>query len=162
MNTKKDTSERGKFKNKIHNALYHSDGIKEILLGDVSGKSAGEVRKLFKEHVKSHLFVDETITETQSYIFYDVALRYMRENIKSCMVMMYVVCHRDILDDYDKEGYYGNRADILSQMVEDCLINDTKVSMDFGIGELKLDSIEPFNGRYLYGCCMTFMVPNFR
>ena len=30
MNMKKDTSERGKFKNKIHNALYHSDGIKEV------------------------------------------------------------------------------------------------------------------------------------
>lgn len=162
MNNRKDISELGRFKNKIHNALYRSDGIKEVLLGDVSGKSAAEIRKLFKEHVKSHLFVDETITETQSYIFYDVGMSFMRENIKTCTVMMYVVCHRDILDDYAKEGYYGNRADIIAQMVEDCLISDKQVSMDFGIGELKLDSIEPFNGRYLYGCCMTFSVPDFR
>lgn len=162
MNKNKDTSERGKFKNKIHNALYHSDAIKEVLLGDVSGMTSSEVRKEFKKHVMSHLFVDEVIKETQSYIFYDVALNYMRENIKSCTVMMYVVCHRDILDDYSKEGYYGNRMDILSQMIEDCLINDEKVARDFGIGDLKLDSVEPFNGRYLYGCVMTFVVPNFR
>ena len=157
MNKNKDIAERGKFKNKIHNALYHSDEIKEVLLGDVSGKTSSEIRKLFRQHVKSHLFVDEVIQET-----HDVALNYMRENIKTCTVMMYVVCHRDILDDYEKEGYYGNRADILSQMVEDCLINDEKVARDFGIGDLKLDNIEPFNGRYLYGCAMTFVVPNFR
>ena len=162
MNVKKDISERGKFKNKIHNALYHSEGIKEVLLGDISGKSAGEIRAMFREHVKSHLFVDEPISETQSFIFYDIELRYMKENIKTCIVTMYVVCHRDILDEYNKEGYYGNRIDILSQMVEDCLISDPKVSMDFGIGELKLDSVEPYNGQYLYGCCMTFIVPNFR
>ena len=162
MNKHKDTSERGKYKTKIHNALYHSDGIKEILLGDVSDKSASEIRKLFKQHVQSHLFIDEVIKETHSYIFYDVATTYMRENIKQCSIMMYVVCHRDILDTYSKEGYYGNRADILTQMVEDCLINDEKVVRDFGIGDLKLDSIEPFNGRYLYGYLMSFSVPNFR
>lgn len=159
---KKTTSERGKFKNKIHNALYKSDDIKELLLGDVSEKSTSDVRKLFKEHVKSHLFIDDTVKETNSYIYYDVRLPYLDENVKSCQVILYAVCHRDILDDYAKEGFYGNRADILSQMIEDCLICDEKVARDFGIGNLKLDSVEPFNGRTLYGCLMTFDVPNFR
>ena len=112
---KKDIFELGKFKAKIHAALYKSDNIKELLLGDVSGKTPTELRKLFKEHVKSHLFVDEVITETESYIFYDVTLPSFSETTKMCQVQLYAVCHRDILDDYSKEGFYGNRADILTR-----------------------------------------------
>ena len=144
---KKSTSERGKFKNKIHNALYKSDDIKDLLLGDISGKSASEVRKLFKEN---------------SYIYYDIRMPRLYENTKNCEIILYAVSHRDILDNYSKEGYYGNRADILSQMIENCLICDEDVAREFGIGNLKLDSVEIFNGRTLYGCQMTFSVPNFR
>ena len=79
---KKDIFELGKFKAKIHAALYKSDNIKELLLGDVSGKTPTELRKLFKEHVKSHLFVDEVITETESYIFYDVTLPSFKRCVK--------------------------------------------------------------------------------
>ena len=159
---KKSTSERGKFKNKIHNALYKSDDIKDLLLGDITGKSASEVRKLFKERVKSHLFIDETIKDTNSYIYYDIRMPRLYENTKNCEIILYAVSHRDILDNYSKEGYYGNRADILSQMIENCLICDEDVAREFGIGNLKLDSVEIFNGRTLYGCQMTFSVPNFR
>lgn len=158
----KTTSERGKFKMKIHAALLKNNDIKELLLGDVSGKSASEVRKLFKEHVKSHLFIDDTIKETKSYIYYDVRIPDIHTNIKNCWVVLYAVCHRDILDNYEKDGYFGNRADILSQMVEDCLICDENISKEFGIGELSLDSVDVYNGRNLYGCIMEFNVPNFR
>ena len=140
---KKDIFELGKFKAKIHAALYKSDNIKELLLGDVSGKTPTELRKLFKEHVKSHLFVDEVITETESYIFYDVTLPSFSETTKMCQVQLYAVCHRDILDDYSKEGFYGNRA-------------------DFGIGNLELSHIGIYNGRNVYGHVLQFNVPNFR
>lgn len=162
MGSKKTTSERGKFKNEIHTALYKSDEIKDLLLGDISGKSASEVRKLFKEHVKSHLFIDDTIQETDSFIFYDVRLPNLSPNIKTCQVMLYAICHRDILDNYSKDGYYGNRADILSQMIEDCLINDEEVTRSFGIGKLSLDSVDIYNAKRFYGCIMVFNVPNFR
>lgn len=159
---KKDIFELGKFKAKIHAALYKSDNIKELLLGDVSSKTPTELRKLFKEHVKSHLFVDEVITETESYIFYDVTLPSFSETTKMCQVQLYAVCHRDILDDYSKEGFYGNRADILTEMVENALLYDEEVAKSFGIGHLELNHIGVYNGRNVYGHVLQFSVPNFR
>jgi hypothetical protein len=158
----KEIFELGKFKSKIHAALYKSDDIKELLLGDVSGKSTTEMRKLFKEHVKSHLFVDEVITETNSFIFYDVTLPSFEETTKMCQIQLYAVCHRDILDNYSKEGFYGNRADILTEMIERALICDEETSESFGIGHLELNHIGVYNGRNVYGHVLQFSVPNFR
>lgn len=162
MARKKDTSERGKYKEEISTALYKSEDIKELLLGDTSGMSAAEVREKFRHHVNSHLFVDDTILETETFIFYDVVFPRLHPQTKECRVIMYLICHRDILDNYFKEGYYGNRPDVLSQMVEDVLINDKQVSRSFGIGELSLDSVDVYNSSRFYGCVLTFDVPNFR
>ena len=158
----KDTSELGKFKDEIHSTLYKSKDIIELLLGDTSGLSAAEIRKEFKNHVKSHLFIDDTIQETETFIFYDVTLSKIRSNTKSCKVVMYLITHADLLDNYFKEGYYGNRIDILVEMVENALINDEEVSRNFGIGELSLDSVDIYNSKRFYGRIMIFDVPNFR
>lgn len=158
----KFTAERGRFKKEIHAALYKSTDIKELLLGDTSVQSASKVKAGFKDHVKSHLFIDDTIQDTSSYIYYDVRMPRLESNIKHCQVVLYAICHRDILDNYEKEGYFGNRADILSQMIEDCLINDKEVANSFGIGEISLGSVDIYNSARFYGCIMTFNVPNFR
>lgn len=158
----KTTSEKGKFKEEIHAALYKSKDIQELLLNDTSGMSASKVQEEFRNHVKSHLFIDDTIEETSSFIFYDVVFPYLEPNVKTCRVIMYAICHRDILDDYYKDGYFGNRADALSQMIEDVLINDKEVANSFGIGELTLDSVEIYNSTKFYGCVLTFNVPSFR
>lgn len=158
----KTTSERGKFKEEIHTALYKSNDIKELLIGDTKGMSASKIQGEFKKHVKSHLFIDDTITETESFIFYDVEFPILKPNIKQCKVVMYLICHRDILDNYYKEGYYGNRTDILSQMVENALINDKEVANSFGIGEISLDSVNIYNSTNFYGCILTLDVPAFR
>lgn len=162
MAKKKTTAERGKFKQEIHSALYKNVDLRDLLLGDTSGMSAAKVRSLFKEHVKSHLFIDDTITDTESFIFYDVVFPSLHSNIKICKIIMYAICHRDILEDYVKEGYFGDRSDILAQMIEDTLINDENVSNRFGIGELTLDSVDVYNATRFYGCRMDFSVPNFR
>lgn len=159
---KKDTAERGTFKENIHAALYKSADIKELLLGDLAGKKTSQIMKEFREHVKSHLFVDDTIEATGSFIYYDVIMPSLRTNTKYCQVTLYAICHRDILDDYAKEGYHGNRADILSQMIEDVLINKGEVNKAFGIGPMNLISVYPYNSRQMYGVQMTFEVPNFR
>lgn len=159
---KKSTAERGKFKQEITSALYKSADIRELLLGDMSGMSASDRQKLFRKHVKSHLFIDDTIEETDSYIFYDVQLPNLATQIKDCRVVLYAICHRDILDNYAKDGYFGNRADILSQMIEDCLINDEEVANSFGIGKLSLDSVDIYNATRFYGVIMVFNVPDFR
>lgn len=159
---KKSTAERGKFKQEIHTALYKSADIRDLLLGDTSGMSTSDKQKSFRKHVKSHLFIDDTIEETDSFIFYDVRLPDLAAQIKDCQVVLYAICHRDILDDYVKEGYFGNRADILSQMIEDCLINDEEVANSFGIGKLSLDSVDLYNATRFYGVVMIFNVPDFR
>ena len=158
----KSTAERGHFKQEIHTALYKDKNIRELLLGDTSTQSASKIKEDFKNHVKSHLFIDDTIIDTSSFIFYDVRMPSLSSNIKVRQIIMYAICHRDILDNYEKDGYYGNRADILSQMIEDCLINDKNVVNNFGIGELSLDSVDIYNAKRFYGCIMTFSVPNFR
>lgn len=158
----KTTAERGRYKEIIHAALFKSKDIRDLLLGDTSGLSKAELMSKFKQHVKSHLFVDDVIKETDTFIFYDVSLPVLHTNIKTCKILMYLICHRDILENYNAEGYYGNRADVLSQMVEDVMINDEEIARDFGIGKLTLESVEIYNSTKFYGCVMTFDVPNFR
>jgi len=158
----KTTAERGKFKKEIHAALYKNENLRELILGDTSSMSSKELRTAFKEHVKSHLFIDDTIEETSTFIFYDISFPVLDSNIKSCQVVMFAICHRDILEDYSKEGYFGDRADILSQMIEDSLINDEEVANSFGIGKLSLESLNIYNSNKFYGSILTFSVPAFR
>lgn len=163
MANKKSIADRGQFKNEISAALYKNANIKRILLGNTDGISPADVRKLFKDHVKSHLFVDDTIEATDSFIFYDVTLPSIHPQTKTCRVILYAICHRDILDDdVSIDGYFGNRADVLTQIIEDCLINDEETAKSFGIGKLSLESVDIFNDRRFYGYIMRFSVPDFR
>lgn len=158
----KTTAERGRFKEQIHSALYKNPDIIELLIGDTSGMKASQIHSEFKKYVKSHLFVEETIKDAKTFIYYDVEVPYIYSNTKTCRVIMYLISHKKILEEYHKEGYYGNNVDILSQMVEDTLINNKETARSFGIGELTLDSIEIYNSERFAGCRMTFSVPNFR
>ena len=162
MARQRTIAEGGKFKQVIHAALYKSNEICELLFGEDMDANSHKKRELFQDRVKSHLFIDDTIQDTGSYIFYDVTFPTIHANTKTCYVYLYAICHRDILDNYSKEGYFGNRADILSQMIEDALLNDPDIVNDFGIGELSLDSVDIYNATRFYGRTMRFIVPNFR
>ena len=131
-------------------------------MGDTSGMTTGNKAKAFNSCVKSHLFIDDTLDNEGTYIFFDVITRSVSAQIKECTVLMYVICHRNILDDCHKEGYYGNRADVLSEMIEDCLIGDKTVAHSFGIGKIALDSVDIYNSQNYYGCIMTFNAEDFR
>ena len=162
MARKKTTEERGLFKREIHAALYKNEKIRDMLLGDTNGKKPVEIMTDFKKHVKSHLFIEDTLIEAKMFIYYDVIMPDLRSNIKDCKVIMYLICHRDYLDDgYAIDGYVGDRVDILSQLVEETLL-DKSVVNNFGIGELTLDSINIYNATRFYGCILDFVVPNFR
>lgn len=157
------TKERGAYKEKIKQALFSSDNICEMLMGDTSNISTGQKAKIFNRWVKSHLFIDETLDNEGIYIFFDVLTRNVSTQVKECTVIMYVICYRDILDDfYHKEGYYGNTADILSQMIEECLVCDEKVANSFGIGKMTLDSVDIYNSNDFYGCVMTLSALDFK
>ena len=159
---KKNTTERGKFKEYIQTALYKSENVKSIILDNTDGMTPSQIREEFKNHVKSHLFIDDTMERTGSFIFYDVRMPSLRENIKKCEVVMYVISHEDTLDNYHNEQFPGNRADALSQMVEDCLINDEETAREFGIGDIELTNVDIYVSKRFYGCIMRFVAYNFR
>jgi len=161
MATLNSIHEKGIFKEQIHSALYKNKAIVELLLGDTSGMTIKEVQGAFRDHVKSHLFIDDTIKETGTYIFYDVAFPRLESNIKECQVVLYAISHRDILDNYSLNGYHGNRTDILSELIIETLINDKEVSNSFGIGELTLDSVNIYNAVRFYGVALVMSIPNF-
>lgn len=159
---KKTINERGKFKNLISPILFESENICELLLGDDANKETSEKLIKFKEHVKSHLFIDDTIKETGSYIFYDVKIPYAHSNTKKCQILLYAIVHRGILDDgYSKKGYYGNRADILAEFIEESILSDDNIKK-FGIGDIELDSLDIYNSKDFYGSIMVFSTENFR
>lgn len=153
--------ELGLYKNRILNALLKSDNIKDLVLGDTVGLKSKEVLTEFQEHVNSHLFIDDTIKDTSTYVFFDVILPRMRPQVKNIQVLMYAICHRDILENYNKENYYGNRADILAEMIEETLL-DEDVAKEFGIGDLELDNVDIYNTTTFYGRILSFSVNNFR
>ena len=139
MGRKKTVIELGKFKTRINNALLRDENIQEILTG-----TTGQTREQFektKKQIHSHLFIDDTIKDTSTYIFYDVTMPDLRSQIKDIKVYMY--------------------ADILAEMIEDAILNPT-VLREFGIGELVLDNIDIYNSTEFYGRILVFTVPNFR
>lgn len=153
--------ELGSYKIRILNALLKSDNIKDLILGDTSDLKPKEIINEFKEHVNSHLFIDDTIKDTSTYVFFDVILPRMRPQVKNVQVLMYAICHRDILENYSKEEYYGNRADILAEMIEETLLDESIVK-EFGIGDLELDNVDIYNTTTFYGRILAFSVNNFR
>ena len=76
------TKERGIYKTRISNALLQSNNIKEIILGDTSELTPKELLSKFQKHVNSHLFIDETIKDTTTYIFFDVIMPELRPQTK--------------------------------------------------------------------------------
>lgn len=156
------TKERGKFKQRIKNMLFgNPDLVSEVTMTDTSNMTAKEKVAKFNEVVKSHLFIDGTLTEKCSFIFYDVICPDISAQTKECKVILFAICHVDLLDNYQKEGYYGNRADILSEMVEETLLNEENAKQ-FGIGSLILDRVDIYNTESYYGVQMLFEAECFR
>ena len=159
---KKTLAERGLFKEKVHSALYQNEDIRNMIFDGLPPSNTKESMMRFKEHVKSHLFFEDTITEAGTYIFYDVAFPKIGTTTKKCTMVMYLMAHRDVQDTYSLNGYHGNRIDILAELVENTLLNDQKTARSFGIGEIHLDKVRIYNATRFYGCVLEFSVPDFR
>lgn len=158
----KTTKERGLFKQRIKQMLFKSDNIIKMLIPNAAELSAKDKLEEFEKCVKSHLFINDTLTEKGTYIFFDVLIPDVSAQTKECRIVIYLVCHRDLLDDgYSVDGYCGNRADILSQMVEEALLNEENANQ-FGIGELQLLSVDLYNSTNYYGVEMLYSAECFR
>lgn len=160
---KKSISQIGKYKQNIHSALFKNKSLLNMIVQNADDMNMSKKMTEFQKYVQSHLFVDNTIEKENDYIFYDVRTSNMRPQIKTCTILMYIITPRDQIDVTPYiEGYYGNRVDILAQMVEDALINDKETVQEFGIGDLALEDVDIYNATRFYGRILTFKVKDFR
>ena len=159
----KNISQLGKYKQNIHSALFKNKTLLNIIVKGADSMEFSEKMTEFQKYVQSHLFIDDTIEKENDFIFYDVRMTSMRPQVKTCTILMYVITPRDRIDVVpDIEGYYGNRIDILAQLVEDTLINDEKIVREFGIGDLELENVDIYNATRFYGRILTFKTKDFR
>lgn len=152
-------SELGTFKNLVNPILYSSKDIQNILIGN-SDKSQNETIKELKKHIFSHLYIDDVIDETGTYVFYDTSIPVIGNTAKVCKLIVYCLCHKDIIDTFTQNGYFGNRIDALCQMVEESFSNPT-IIRKYGIGQLQLCNVSIFKNNKLYGKILEFEIPAF-
>lgn len=157
----KGIRERGLYKSNIKKTLFKNDDVMSILFDDFADMDVAQRKASFDEHCKSHLFIDDTLSDKGVYIFFDCDYPQIYAQTKKCRIILYAIVHRDLLDDYRKENYFGNRADCLSQAIESALLNPV-AAKEFGIGDLSLESIDIYNSKEYYGSIMLFETDCFR
>lgn len=151
----------GVYKNRLITTIIKSEDICELILGEGYDKTDVD-EKLTYKNIFPYLYVDETQTETKTYICIEVSVPRTHDfTYKDMKVDIWCYCHKDIME-YRKKGFSGTRSDILSDMV-DRLLNS---SNNYGIGRLKLQSCIPINiskthyGRHLTYSCAEFNIEN--
>ena len=157
----KSIKERGLYKENIKSILFRNENVMRVLFDDYDNLNAKQRMIAFKNNVKSHLFIDDTLEDKESFIFFDVVIPNLAPQIKTCKIVLFTICHRELLDDYYFDGYYGNRADILSEVVEEALCNPDNAKQ-FGIGELTLEGVDIYNTDNYYGVNLIFKAECFR
>lgn len=147
----------GTCKSVIINSLLDDSEIMELMLD--KNYTEDQVDNIVYSQIFPYLYIDETQTETKSYICCEVNIpRIPTSTIKDISICLWVFCHKDIMK-YSKKGYKGSRADILADMVERCLRNSNK----FGIGKLHLDSVTYiYPNSKTYGRQMIYTIPDFK
>ena len=145
----------GSYKNKIIAALLQNSDLMECMLG--VGYTEDQVDKIVYKQIFPYLYVDDTQTETQSYIGIEIDPTVPTNTIKDSKLIIWVYCHKDIMK-YSKRGYTGTRADIISDMIE-----RTIRDMDLGIGKPEILSAKYFipSTKY-YGRVLLFNIPDFK
>lgn len=149
----------GRYKYRLQTAILDSEDICETMLGkDYNKEIVSE--ELMYEYIFPYLYVDETQTDTKSYICFEVDVpRTSNFSYKDMKIIVWCYSHKGIMN-YKHTGYLGTRSDILSDMV-DRLLNSSR---DYGIGRLKLESAtyfmpsSKFYGRQLIYSCSEFNI----
>lgn len=149
----------GVYKNRLLTTIMSSEDVCELILGKGYDKQDVDEKLIYK-HVFPYLYVDDTQTETKTYICVEVSVpRTMDFTYKDMKIDIWCYCHKDIMK-YSKKGFLGTKADICSDMI-DRLLNS---SNNFGLGRLKLQSCVPLTvskthyGRHLTYTCAEFNI----
>ena len=149
----------GTYKNRLVLAILKSNDICELMLGKGYNTETVDEDLIYK-YVFPYLYVQETQTETKSYICMEVDVpRTSNFSYKDMKIIVWCYSHKDTMK-YSKKGYLGTKTDILSDMV-DRLLNSSR---NYGIGRLKLESAtyfmpsSKFYGRQLIYSCSEFNI----
>ena len=113
----KDT---GLCKSVLIQTFLDNSEIMEVLLGKGYDKkyTQDEIDDTVYKQIFPYLYIDETQTQTLSYICCEVETpRIPTGTIKDMMITIWVFCHKGVMK-YSKKGYRGTRVDILCDMIE--------------------------------------------
>ena len=148
--------------------------IRDVLLGGswfIDGKKYEE-----QGHVFDYNFVDDTITDEKTFVFVETDIDTVRQNIYTDFnLYVCIFTYKSLvritdsttpsINDVEKigynVGYYGNRVDILCDIVDNILNGNEKIR---GIGTVKpaprnYVSMYCPNQKY-YGKCLKYKISN--
>ena len=163
MSEKTALKDVGSYKQSLVTSLVNDDDICSLLLNKKQ-YTEDEVENLLYTQIFPYLYIDDTQTETLTYLCFDVDMQDMvgarksSGSIKNMKLIVLAYCHKDVMQ-YHKKGYSGTRVDILSDMV------DRKISQSdkFGIGKPELFSVSNyFPNNKFYGKQLIYNIPDFR
>lgn len=165
--------ELGQYKNHLYSIFVNDENTRRLLLGEnyagnISDLDDADLSAALEKQVLPHLYMEQTVSDVNSYLFFETYISSANSNIKNMKIVVQAVCHKDITAYPEKsEGYYGLRYDVLSQYVEELLCPTGKElkrqrMKQFGIGGLELQNVDLFSKDYYIGHTLTFQVPTFR
>lgn len=160
--------ELGQYKLRLYSILANDEIIKKLLMGDDYENTVEDIDTELDKHIIQHLYVEGTITETQSYVMFDTLVTKTHSSTKSMKIIIQTLCHKDIVKYKEKpQGYFGYRYDVLAQRIEELLCPEDKekqaeIIEKFGIGNLSLLDVSVDVSNKYIGRTLTFVTPDFR
>ena len=160
--------ELGKYKDRLYSVLAGDNKICGLLLGENYKNEIDDIDAKLEKYIFPHLYAEPTITDSDSYIFFETYIPKANSNIKTMKIIIQAVCHKNIARYKEKQnGYYGPRYDVLAQYIEEILCPDNKELIkkrikQFGIGRLELQNVDIFLTTDFVGRILTFITPDFR
>jgi len=160
--------ELGKYKDRLYSLLASDKKILQLLLGKNYEDKFDDIDTELERYIFPHLYTEPTVTETESYIFFETYVPRTSPTIKNMKISIQTLCHKTIAKYVEKpKGYYGLRYDVLAQYIEELLCPVDKETIkqrikQFGIGRFELQSVDLLLSNDFVGRNMTFIVPEFR
>lgn len=158
----------GEYKDRLYSILAGDNKIRCLLLGEDYEDKFDDLDSELEKYICPHLYTEPTVTETHSYIFFEIYIPRTTPSVKTMKIFIQTICHKNITKYKEKpKNYYGLRYDVLSQYVEELLCpadkeNREKIIRSFGIGRIELSGVDLFLSNDFAGHSLTFSVPDFR
>jgi len=158
----------GEYKNRFASILVNNDKICRLLLGENYETEIDDLDTELDKYIKQHLYIEDTITETKSYILFESNPSPTSPTLKNMNIIVQVICHKDIVRYKEKpKGYSGLRYDVLTRYIEEAICPKDETSKNaiikkFGIGGFEIKSPGLFNQNNFVGRTFILSVPEFR